>query len=235
MKDRQLSEKSLYNNFVKQRKRRSQDFANTIATRISYAIVRALDIQHSKRSRSDSDDVRMIGGVQAEEEKNFSQVPLGCDINFDERVSHKLKTTDCTITVKDYFPAAFAAMRNIYEIKYRYFKDSMSVLEGGSEGQGKSKQLFFFSHDKKYVIKTVKRHELQLMKDLIETYFYHHAANPDTMLCRFYGLYVRFFSFALGFPFFFFKIMLFHNTSSHIHTHQVQGTSQFRTIQFEFR
>ena len=43
----------------------------------------------------------------------------------------------------------------------------MSVLEGGSEGQGKSKQLFFFSYDKKYVIKTVKRHELQLMKDLI--------------------------------------------------------------------
>ena len=110
--------------------------------------------------------------------------------NVSKYLTRASRSNTGTISVKAYFPSAFAAIRNIYEIKYSKFKDSMSVLEGGSEGQGKSKQLFFFSHDKKYVIKTVKRHELQLMKDLIESYFYHHAANPDTLLCRFYGLYV---------------------------------------------
>ena len=90
-KARQLSEKSLYKDFVKQRMRRSREFENTIATRISYAIVRALEIHRS----DDSGDVMMAGtGKKGGEKRNVA--PLGCDIDFDERAQHKLKTSDCT-------------------------------------------------------------------------------------------------------------------------------------------
>jgi len=94
-KTRQLSEKSLYKDFVKQRERRSREFENTIATRISYAIVRALEIHRS----DDSGDVKMAGtGKQGGKKRNVAPqyVPLGCDIDFDERAQHKLKTSDCT-------------------------------------------------------------------------------------------------------------------------------------------
>ena len=64
-KARQLSEKSLYKDFNKQRMRRSREFENTIATRISYAIVRALEIHRS----DDSGDVMMAGTGKKEEKR----------------------------------------------------------------------------------------------------------------------------------------------------------------------
>jgi hypothetical protein len=194
--ERQLSDNSLYKKFVQQRKARGRDFANVVATRLSFGIVQSLRLHRLETAKKDAKaDVERASflssssGNKKTRYERMKHIPLGSDINFSETKKHKFKTSDCTITVKDYFPSTFDAIRSIYEIRFKTFVDSLSVLDGGSEGEGKSKQLFFFTQNKKYVIKTVKKHELQLMKDLIEKYYYHIAANPDTLLCRFFGLY----------------------------------------------
>ena len=59
------------------------------------------------------------------------------------------------------------------------------------EGSGKSASFFFFTQDKRFVIKTLKDEELELMarKGLLEKYYNHIHKNPKSLLARFYGIY----------------------------------------------
>eukprot|EP00939_MAST-03C_sp_MAST-3C-sp1_P002641 g2641.t1 len=107
-------------------------------------------------------------------------------LNFDE-ISN-LKMSD-TVSCKDYAPTVFSALRLSYGVGDKSFIQSMGSLTGGKEGEGKSKMLFFMSKDKNYVMKTVKAHELEFFWTILKDYYWHMIANPDTLLCRFYGLY----------------------------------------------
>jgi len=110
------------------------------------------------------------------------QLPL----NFDEVCGYKI--SDET-SVKDHAPSVFSSLRSLYGINDKDFVRSMGTLSGGDEGEGKSKMLFFMSKDKNYVMKTVKSHELEFFWELLKDYYWHMVANPDTLLCRFFGLY----------------------------------------------
>ena len=52
-----------------------------------------------------------------------------------------------------------------------------------------SKQFFFYSHDGRYMIKTLTPTESKFLREILPYYYRHLQKNPDTFLTHFYGMY----------------------------------------------
>ena len=99
----------------------------------------------------------------------------------------------CSFVMQDYSPRMFAMIRRQYGISNELFRTSLvdTHPRGGQQGQwgGKSGQLFFFSADSRFVIKTVTRSEFHFFRSaLLRDYHQHMEKHPHTLLPRFYGL-----------------------------------------------
>ena len=58
------------------------------------------------------------------------------------------------------------------------------------ESAGKSGSFFFFSHDNKFLIKTVTSSELKtILAEFMKNYYEHLSENKDSILARIYGVY----------------------------------------------
>ena len=57
------------------------------------------------------------------------------------------------------------------------------------EGSGKSGSFFFFSHDKQFIIKTMKTAELKALKRILPEYVAYLIKNPYSMLAKIYGMF----------------------------------------------
>lgn len=53
---------------------------------------------------------------------------------------------------------------------------------------GKSGSVFFLSDDDKYLIKTMRKSEMKLLRRILPAYFSHISSNGDTLITRFFGL-----------------------------------------------
>jgi 1-phosphatidylinositol-4-phosphate 5-kinase len=64
-------------------------------------------------------------------------------------------------------------------------------MEKFSPGAGKSPSFFFFTSNKCFAVKTLKDAELRLLvkKGFLMKYCEHLKKNPNSLLCRFYGVY----------------------------------------------
>jgi len=54
---------------------------------------------------------------------------------------------------------------------------------------GKSGSVFYISHDDKFIIKTMRKSEMEGLKSWLHQYFAHVHTYPDTLLPKFFGLY----------------------------------------------
>lgn len=96
-----------------------------------------------------------------------------------------------TFKFKDYAPKVFKRIREVFGV--RSIKYLLSVagnyrfLEFISNA--KSKEFFFFSHDERFLIKTMKPAESKFLRRIIPHYYMHVRQNPDTFLVKFYGMY----------------------------------------------
>ena len=70
-------------------------------------------------------------------------------------------------------------------------KENQTSMAKFQEGSGKSASFFFFTENQQFVIKTLKDEELELLarKGVLEKYYNHIKANPESLLARFYGVY----------------------------------------------
>jgi len=57
------------------------------------------------------------------------------------------------------------------------------------ESQGKSGSFFFFSHDRKFIIKTMNDSERETFFKLFESLNKHLGRHPDSLLARIYGIF----------------------------------------------
>ena len=62
------------------------------------------------------------------------------------------------------------------------------VFKAG-EGAGASGSFFFFSHDRKFIIKTMTDSELHFFLKILPDYELHFKENPDSIISRMYGVY----------------------------------------------
>ena len=68
-------------------------------------------------------------------------------------------------------------------------KNRNNVFKAG-EASGASGSFFFFSHDKRFVIKTMTKEEMAFFRNRFqEGYFKHFEQNPNSLISRIYGIY----------------------------------------------
>ncbi|CAO3629424.1 unnamed protein product [Cunninghamella blakesleeana] len=91
---------------------------------------------------------------------------------------------------KDYAPWVFRNLREIFHIDAADYLMSLThkyiLSELGSPG--KSGSFFYFSRDYRFIIKTIHRSEHAFMRKILNQYYEHCKQNPNTLLCRIYGL-----------------------------------------------
>ena len=57
------------------------------------------------------------------------------------------------------------------------------------QGSGKSGSFFFLTHDKKFMIKTISKSELNLMLEILDDFIVHHRQYPDSLIAKIFGIF----------------------------------------------
>ena len=91
---------------------------------------------------------------------------------------------------KDYAPKVFRRLRRKFGINE---SDYMLSLCGDFNfiefiSNSKSGQFFFYSHDSKYVIKTMSKQESKFLRRVLPRYFIYMLETPCSLITRFYGM-----------------------------------------------
>ncbi|KAI9486179.1 MAG: hypothetical protein EXX96DRAFT_474935 [Benjaminiella poitrasii] len=91
---------------------------------------------------------------------------------------------------KDYAPWVFRALRERFGIDPADYLISLTSKYILSElaSAGKSGSFFYYSRDYRFIIKTIHHTEHKFMRKILKQYHDHVSSNPDTLLCRYYGL-----------------------------------------------
>jgi len=99
------------------------------------------------------------------------------------------------VTIFEYAPKKFQEIREMDKIDRDIIKYSLSAKRNrdqafqAGESQGKSGSFFFFSHDKKFIIKTMYDDELKVFLEALPDYFEHLKTNPNCLVARIYGVF----------------------------------------------
>lgn len=101
-----------------------------------------------------------------------------------------------------YFPEVFYSILS-EGIVPKDFKDSFNIhyneeaiKKSGESGGGASGELFMFSRDNKFILKTITDREHKVFKEMISEYSEHFLNHKDSMIGKIYGLFS--FNFKLG-------------------------------------
>jgi len=91
---------------------------------------------------------------------------------------------------KDYAPVVFLHLRDRFGLDPSEYM--MSLCGDGALSElstpGKSGALFYFSHDNKFLIKTISKKESKFLLGILAHYYNYVMQNPNTLLTRFFGL-----------------------------------------------
>jgi len=103
----------------------------------------------------------------------------------------EIKSLSHHFKFKDYAPLAFHNLRNCWSVDKDEYINSIcnpnsNFLEFMSNS--KSGMYFFLSHDKKYMIKTLKRYECKFLRRILPHYVRHMIKNPNSLINQYYGL-----------------------------------------------
>ena len=99
------------------------------------------------------------------------------------------------IKVYDYGYKIFHKLRDLDGITSEMINESFDIdlniqsCKDAGESTGKSGSFFFFSYDRRFIIKTMFQEELELFLEHIVDYLKHLEENPDSLLARYYGVY----------------------------------------------
>ncbi len=91
---------------------------------------------------------------------------------------------------KDYAPKVFFSIRKLYNIDTA---DYMLTLAGNFQylefiSNSKGGSFFFYTYDKKFMIKTISKEEAKFLRKILPAYYLHILKYPDTLINRFYGM-----------------------------------------------
>jgi Phosphatidylinositol-4-phosphate 5-Kinase len=91
---------------------------------------------------------------------------------------------------KDYAPRLFHELRRRRNISASHYLSCLSSKLPYLDflSNSKSGEFFFFTHDRKYMIKTMPQGESKLLRKFLRKYYSHMIKYPDSFLCRLCGL-----------------------------------------------
>lgn len=87
----------------------------------------------------------------------------------------------------DYAPRIFQSIRELSGIRHDLYEQSFAdtLLERASEG--KSGMLFYFTTDRRYLVKTMTKTEHKFLLKILPVYHQYIMKQPKSLLCRFLG------------------------------------------------
>lgn len=91
---------------------------------------------------------------------------------------------------KDYCPMVFRNLREMFRIDAADYMMSICGGDGLKElsSPGKSGSIFYLSQDERFVIKTLRKHELKTLLKMLPKYYDHVGAHDNTLITKFFGL-----------------------------------------------
>ncbi|WFD23101.1 1-phosphatidylinositol-4-phosphate 5-kinase [Malassezia equina] len=113
-----------------------------------------------------------------------------CKFTFDIIGNELTPSSNYDFKFKDYAPAVFRELRRHFQLDTGDYLLSLAAKYILSElgSPGKSGSFFYFSHDYRFIIKTIRPGEHKLFLRFLHAYYEHVQANPQTLLSQFYGL-----------------------------------------------
>jgi 1-phosphatidylinositol-4-phosphate 5-kinase len=145
---------------------------------ISHCLSKKLNIDNTKE-------------LNKEEALKYNEYIINDNYNIGDESIQNNSLIDIEIT--EYAPEAFYCMRNLEKISNQEMKESFlpeKNLKGIKKSSGKSGSFFISTDDNKYMIKTLKRDEFELIRlTFLIKYINYLKKNPDSLICRIYGMY----------------------------------------------
>ena len=99
------------------------------------------------------------------------------------------------VKIIEYAPSIFEAIRSMDGIKDGMVQMSLNTelnrqqVFKAKESAGKSGSFFFFSYNKKFLLKTMNDSEMEVFFEMLPDYFCHFIKNPQSLLARIYGVF----------------------------------------------
>ncbi|RHY16236.1 hypothetical protein DYB25_005077 [Aphanomyces astaci] len=87
----------------------------------------------------------------------------------------------------DYAPRVFANLRAIAGIDPEEYESSFVGTLSEIASEGKSGMLFYFTSDRRYIVKTMTKDEHAFLLRMLPSYHAYVRTQPSTLLCRFLG------------------------------------------------
>jgi len=143
------------------------------------------------RSRAGSLVSRSIQHPPDEKSQDLPETPETPLESPGEEMVPDTNATDI-IPFKAYEWRRFCYLRKLWGIED---KSLLRSLSGDSKdmtknfSEGASGSFFFFTEDKKYIVKTMSYGELKVLLSILPDYCGHMAENPHSLICRFVGCY----------------------------------------------
>lgn len=90
----------------------------------------------------------------------------------------------------DYCPMVFRNLRDLFKLDAAEYMISICGDDGLREhsSSGKSGSIFYVSYDDKFVIKTLKRSELEVLLKMLPNYYDHVKGHENTLITKFFGV-----------------------------------------------
>ncbi|KAK9750215.1 hypothetical protein RND81_02G180500 [Saponaria officinalis] len=91
---------------------------------------------------------------------------------------------------KDYCPMVFRNLRELFKLDAADYMMSICGDDGLREisSPGKSGSMFYVSHDDRFVIKTLRKSELEVFLKMLPSYYDHVKLHENTLITKFFGL-----------------------------------------------
>ncbi|KAJ0963584.1 hypothetical protein J5N97_028706 [Dioscorea zingiberensis] len=91
---------------------------------------------------------------------------------------------------KDYCPMVFRNLREMFKIDAADYMMSICGNNALRElsSPGKSGSVFFLSQDDRFMIKTLRKHEVQVLLQMLQDYHHHVRTYENTLVTKFFGL-----------------------------------------------
>ncbi|XP_076896660.1 phosphatidylinositol 4-phosphate 5-kinase 6-like [Bidens hawaiensis] len=107
-----------------------------------------------------------------------------------EGSKHTPPHPSCDFKFKDYCPLVFRTLRSLFNVDPMDYMLSICGNEALRElsSPGKSGSFFYMTSDNKYMIKTMKKAEVKVLRRMLPAYFEHIKSFENTLLTKFFGL-----------------------------------------------
>ncbi|KAI9910569.1 hypothetical protein PsorP6_010344 [Peronosclerospora sorghi] len=91
------------------------------------------------------------------------------------------------VVFQDFAPHVFRRLRERASISSATYRTSLQQTTKERVSEGKSGAFFYFTEDRKYVVKTLTHDELNFLLSILPQYYTYMKTHPETFMTRFFG------------------------------------------------